>query len=82
MKNPKLYLIFLILGILFPLTGFIIGKIGKNLKKSSKTGQQQMGLIVNKIEETVTHIKTIKFFNLKKYMFNQFEEINKNYKVS
>ena len=67
---------------LFPLTGFIIGKIGKNLKKSSKKGQKQMGLIVNKIEETITHIKTIKFFNLTKYMFNQFEEINKNYKAS
>ena len=33
--------------ILFPLTGFIIARIGKKLKKSSRKGQSQMGLIVN-----------------------------------
>tara|TARA_B100001750_G_scaffold212731_1_gene194745 strand:+ start:356 stop:2056 length:1701 start_codon:yes stop_codon:yes gene_type:complete len=67
---------------LFPLTGFVIAKIGKNLKKSSQKGQNEMGLIVNKIEETITHIKTIKIFNLKSYMKNKFQNDNYNYKKS
>ena len=37
---------------------------------------------VNKIEETITHLKTIKIFNLKSYMKNKFQNDNYNYKKS
>lgn len=49
--------------ILLPIAGFIIGVIGKNLKKRSLAGQNKLGTILSIIEETLSGLRIIKAFN-------------------
>lgn len=63
--SPSLTLfIFLIL----PITGFIIGRIGKSLKKISRVAQDKMGMILTVVEETLGGLRIIKAFNAEKKM--------------
>jgi ATP-binding cassette, subfamily B, bacterial MsbA len=67
--SPELTLfIFLIL----PFTGFIIGRIGKSLKKVSRQGQDKMGMILTVVEETLGGLRIIKAFNAEKKMNARF----------
>ena len=49
--------------IMFPIAGFIIGKIGKSLKKESRKGQNKMGEILSIVEEDLSGLRVIKAFN-------------------
>lgn len=49
--------------IMFPIAGYIIGRIGKSLKKESRKGQHKMGEILSVIEEDLTGLRVIKAFN-------------------
>lgn len=67
--SPGLTLfIFLIL----PFTGFIIGRIGKSLKKVSRQGQDKMGVILTVVEETLGGLRIIKAFNAENKMNARF----------
>tara|TARA_B100001741_G_C16555225_1_gene602281 strand:+ start:13065 stop:14888 length:1824 start_codon:yes stop_codon:yes gene_type:complete len=74
--SPQLTL-FVIL--LFPITGFIIAKIGKSLKKSSEKSQGKMGDILSVLDENIGGLKVIKLFNSEKNAHNKFNRESKKY---
>lgn len=65
--------------IMFPVAGFIIGRIGKSLKKESRKGQNKMGEILSIVEEDLSGLRVIKAFNAEKTAEKRFEKENKNY---
>lgn len=67
--------------LLFPLTGFLIAVVGKNLKKSSEKGQNQMGRLVSNIEQNLSGLKVIKVFGIESYIQNKFENNNNKYNI-
>ena len=46
----------------------IIGRVGKSLKKVSREGQDEMGMILTVIEETLSGLRIIKAFNAEQKM--------------
>jgi len=67
--SPSLTLfIFLVL----PVAGFLIGRIGKSLKKISREAQDKMGMILTVVEETLGGLRIIKAFNAEKKMNARF----------
>jgi subfamily B ATP-binding cassette protein MsbA len=66
--------------ILFPITGIIIGIIGKSLKKSSDRGQNQMGKLLAIIDENISGLRIIKAFNAEKHINKNFEKESAEYK--
>ena len=65
--------------ILLPVSGFIIGKIGKNLRKQSMKLQQQLGTLLSLLEETLSGIRIIKAFNAEKKITSKFSASNETY---
>ncbi|NOU19980.1 MAG: ABC transporter ATP-binding protein [Bacteroidales bacterium] len=65
--------------ILLPIAGFIIGRIGKNLKKTSFKGQKRMGTLLSIIEETLGGLRIIKAFNAEGKVTKRFENTNSFY---
>lgn len=49
--------------VVLPFAGFIIGRVGKTLKKKSREGQDKMGDILGVLEETLSGLRIIKAFN-------------------
>ncbi|GBU08665.1 lipid ABC transporter permease/ATPase [Bacteroidales bacterium] len=74
-KNPILIVIYLIgmiilsweltlfVLVLLPVSGYVMGQVGKTLKKSSALGQSQWGEMMSQIEETLGGLRIIKAFN-------------------
>jgi len=62
--------------LLLPIAGYIMGKIGKKLKKSSLLGQQQWGLLISYVEETLGGLRIIKAFNAEDKISKRFHEQN------
>lgn len=65
--------------VMFPIAGFIIGRIGKSLKKESRKGQHKMGEILSVIEEDLSGLRIIKAFNAEKKATERFEKENESY---
>ncbi len=65
--------------IVLPVTGFIIGKIGKSLRKESKDVQNKFAFLLSMIEETISGLRIIKAFNAIDYSRNNFERNNEEY---
>jgi subfamily B ATP-binding cassette protein MsbA len=65
--------------ILLPVSGYIIGRIGKNLRKQSMRTQQQLGILMSVLEETLSGIRVIKAFNAEKKVSHTFEKSNNTY---
>ncbi len=66
--------------ILFPITGLIIGIIGRSLKKSSSQGQNKMGELLSIIDENISGLRIIKAFNAEKHINKNFEKNSAEYK--
>ena len=66
--------------ILFPLAGILIGYIGKNLKSSSKKGQDKLAFIMSIIDENIFGIRIIKSFNAEKFINSKFKKTSEEYK--
>ena len=49
--------------VLLPVAGLLIGRIGRNLKRASKHGQEQNADILSQIEETLSGLRVVKAFN-------------------
>ena len=73
MLSPQLTLFLLIV---LPVSGFILGRIGRSLKKENKRVLQQFGTIFSTIEETLGGIRIIKAFNAEKKITERFEKEN------
>ncbi len=75
--SPRMTLfIFLVL----PIAGYIIGRVGKSLKKVSREGQDKMGEILTVVEETLGGLRIIKAFNAEKKMNARFNSELHDYK--
>ena len=62
--------------ILLPGAGYIMGQVGKKLKKQSLLGQNQWGELISQIEETLSGLRIIKAFNAEKKIKIRFEKSN------
>ncbi|MDB5227957.1 MAG: antibiotic transporter ATP-binding protein [Bacteroidota bacterium] len=71
--SPKLTLFVLII---LPVSGYIIGRIGKTLKQASANSQQLQGLINSMVDETISGIRIIKSFTAEKILSNKFKTLN------
>lgn len=65
--------------LILPITGFLIGQIGRTLRKSSKIGQTRLANMLSTIEETISGLRIIKAFNGIDYSDEKFKEQNKSY---
>jgi subfamily B ATP-binding cassette protein MsbA len=66
--------------VLFPVTGALIGRIGRSLKKSSMKGQNKMGELLSTIEETLGGLRIIKGFNAEQKVYQRFQRENDDYR--
>lgn len=67
--SPALSLFLLIL---LPLTGFIIGRLSRSLKRQSTDSQERLGILMSILDETLTGLRVIKAFNAEKILQNKF----------
>ena len=57
-----------------PISGFIISAIGKKLKKHSENVQQEQGIFLSTLEETLSGLKVIKGFNAESSFYSKFKQ--------
>jgi subfamily B ATP-binding cassette protein MsbA len=93
LKNPVIIIVLLIsmlimspsltlfIFLVLPLAGFIIGRVGKSLKKVSREGQDKMGTILTVVEETLGGLRIIKAFNAEKKMDARFNAELSDYRL-
>ncbi len=87
-KHPVLILIYL--GVMFamswqlsifvlvllPLSGWVIGVAGKNLRRSSSQVQAQQGELLSQLDETMGGLRVVKAFNAEQKMTSRFADLN------
>lgn len=87
-KNPVIILIYL--GVLFtmswqltlfvilllPVSGWLIGRIGRSLKRKSNAVQEQTGELISQIEETLGGLRVVKAFNAESKLQQRFSLLN------
>lgn len=91
-KNPILIVIYLVamvmiswqltvfVFLLLPVAGYVMGQVGKKLKKKSLLGQSQWGALMSQIEETLGGLRIIKAFNAEQKIQRRFEASNETYR--
>ncbi|MDR0332059.1 MAG: ABC transporter ATP-binding protein/permease [Dysgonamonadaceae bacterium] len=91
-KNPVLILIYLVamllmswqltifVLILLPIMGYVMGTIGKRLKRQSFEAQNKWGELMAQIEETLGGLRVIKAFNAERKISNRFEKGSNEFK--
>lgn len=89
-KNPIMIIIYLstmlflswhltlFVFVLLPMSGYLIGRIGKSLKTKSMRGQEQTGELLNQIEETLGGLRVVKAFNAEHKLIQRFSAQNDN----
>lgn len=65
--------------LILPVSGLLIGRIARNLRKKSFRGQQRLGTVMSLIEETLTGLRIIKGFNGEQQMEERFGEANNRF---
>ncbi|WP_436415473.1 ABC transporter ATP-binding protein [Petrimonas sp.] len=87
-KNPVLVLIYLITMIVLswqltlfvfavlPIMGYVMGAVGKSLKRSSFEAQNKWGELMSQIEETLSGLRIIKAFNAENKISKRFHTGN------
>ena len=74
--SPKLTLfVFLFL----PVSGFLISRVGKSLKKGSLKVQQEQGVFLSILEETMGGLRIIKAFHAENLFQKKFEDSNERF---
>lgn len=85
LKNPIMVLIYLVtmiiispqltlfVLILLPVSGFVMGKVGKSLKRDSSRLQDESGLMLSLVEETLSGLRIIKAFHAEHKIQQRFE---------
>ncbi len=76
MLSPQLTLFVLIM---LPVMGIVIGRIGKTLKRKSGKAQEQLGLLLSIIEESLSGLRIIKAFNAERYQKAKFSRENREH---
>lgn len=92
LKNPILIIVYLstmlmisweltlFVFLVLPLAGFIMGRVGKTLKRSSLEAQTQWGGLISQVEETLGGLRIVKAFTAEAYVGDCFERSNENYR--
>ncbi len=62
--------------ILLPIAGYVMGTVGKRLKRTSFEGQTQWGVLMANIEETLGGLRIIKAFNAEAKVKSRFHAEN------
>lgn len=87
-KNPIMIVIYMIVLfslslqltlfvlLLLPFSGFLIGKIGRTLKRRSLSGQEQTGELLSQIEETLGGLRVVKAFIAEEKLKARFAGLN------
>lgn len=90
-KNPVLIIVYLgtmlmiswqltlFVFILLPVAGYVMGKVGKRLKRTSYETQTQWGVLMSHIEETLGGLRVIKAFNAEERVRGRFFEGNQTF---
>ncbi len=65
--------------IVLPVTGYLIGRIGRTLRRQSKIGQSRLAGLLSTIEESIGGLRIIKAFNAINFMDRKFIDQNKDY---
>lgn len=76
MISPQLTLFVLLI---LPVTGYIVGRIGRRLRKESKIGQTRFAGLLAVIEETISGLRIIKGFTAIGFSNDRFRSLNKDY---
>jgi subfamily B ATP-binding cassette protein MsbA len=66
--------------VLLPISGILIGKVGKSLKRTSGKLQEKMGELLSNVEETLTGLRIIKAFNAEGELDKKFSSLNNSYR--
>lgn len=61
--------------ILLPVAGFLIGRIGRSLKRASTKGQEQNAEILTQIDETLGGLRVVKAFNAEGKLNHRFLQL-------
>jgi len=67
--------------VVLPLTGYLIGRIGKSLRKTTFRGQQRLGDLLALLEETLGGLRIIKAFNGEEQMKERFFDTNNRFSL-
>lgn len=90
-RDPVLILVFsvvlfifnwkltLLIYFLFPLTGFILARIGNSLKKRSIRSQERIADITSILDETFGAMRIVKAFGMEEYEINRFKKEEDGY---
>ncbi len=74
--NWKLFLVTLVVA---PPSFYLIGNIGRRLRRYSTRSQERMGDLTGALQETITGVRVIKGFNLERLMGDRFRRVNQAY---
>ena len=74
--SPRLFLYFLVI---MPLAVWLIGRIGRSLRRTSTKGQTELGHLFSLLEESLTGIRTIKSFSREDHSAHTFDKANDIY---
>lgn len=74
--NPFLTLFILFL---LPITGLVIGRIGRKLKMAAAKGQQWLSNLLSTLEESLSGLRIVKAFSAEGKMIHRFERENEAY---
>ncbi len=66
--------------VFFPLAGFIIASISRQLKRTADTGQQLQGKLLSLTEEAISGIRIIKGFVVKRFINERFDRVNESFR--
>ena len=93
-KNPILIIIYLValfaisweltlfVLIVLPIAGYVMGAVGKRLKRDSLEGQTQWGRLMSMVEETLSGLRIIKAFNAEQQISDRFTKANEQYRLT
>lgn len=85
-KNPILILVYfttmlliswqltIFVLVLLPISGFVMGRVGKSLKRRSVEAQEKWGEQMSQVEETLGGLRIIKAFNAQRKVSDKFHE--------
>ncbi|MBR1630626.1 MAG: ABC transporter ATP-binding protein [Paludibacteraceae bacterium] len=62
--------------LLLPVSGWIIGLIGRSLKRKSQRGQEQTADLISQVEETLGGLRVVKAFNAEHKLRDRFSRLN------
>lgn len=66
--------------VLLPIAGYIMGKVGKSLKRQSIEAQNLWGRLISQIEETLGGLRIIKAFNAEDKIAGRFDTLSNTFR--